>query len=100
MPRVLVVDDDRSIRRTLEKFLQSEGHDVTTASTGREALDAVRAAPDAVLLDLGLPEIDGLTVLEQINKGAHPPQVIVVTARDDMQSTIRAVQLGAYEYLV
>ena len=99
MPRVLVVDDDRSIRRSLEKFLGGEGHDVTTAADGPEAM---RVAPgaDVILLDLGLPGADGFEVLTHVRSTPHPPPVIVVTARDDMQSTVRAIQLGAYEYLV
>ncbi len=99
MTRVLVVDDDRSIRRTLEKFLVGEGYDVATAGDGHEAM---RAAPgaDVVLLDLGLPGADGFEVLTAIRAEPHPPPVVVITAREDMQSTVRAVQLGAYEYLV
>jgi DNA-binding NtrC family response regulator len=97
--RVLVVDDDRSIRRTLEKLLQGEGYDVTTAADGHEAQAAFSAA-DLVLLDLGLPGVDGLTVLETIHACAQPPPVVVLTARDDMQSTVKAVQLGAYDYLI
>jgi len=101
MHKVLVVDDDRSIRRTLEKFLASEGFEVVTASDGREAIDLARSAgADVVLLDLGLPEIDGMQVLSAVQELAHGPSVIVVTARDDMQSTVRAIQLGAYDYLV
>ena len=101
MARVLVVDDDRAIRRTLEKFLQGEGHEVATAGDGREALDACRAGSvDVVLLDLGLPEVDGLGVLGALREDGAGPTTIVVSARDDMQSTIKAIQLGAYEYLV
>ncbi|MBI4510226.1 MAG: sigma-54-dependent Fis family transcriptional regulator [Deltaproteobacteria bacterium] len=101
MTRVLVVDDDRSIRRTLEKFLQGEGYEVLTAQAGPEGLDAIRrGVADAVLLDLGLPEMDGLEVLAQVQDLPSPPPIIVCTARDDMQSTVRAVQLGAYDYLV
>src|SRR5215470_6080521 len=98
-PRVLVVDDDRSIRRTLEKLLGGEGLDVASAADGREALDRVGGC-DLVLLDLGLPEIDGLEVLRRLHEGRDAPPVVVLTARDDMQSTVRAVQLGAYDYLV
>jgi DNA-binding NtrC family response regulator len=99
--RVLVVDDDRSIRRSLEKFLRGEGYDVDTAETGTRAVEALRAGGvDLALLDLGLPELDGLQVLEAVQGLAGLPPVIVVTARDDMQSTVRAVQLGAYDYLV
>ena len=99
MTRVLVVDDDRSIRRSLEKFLTGEGLDVITAGDGPEAM---RVAPgaDVILLDLGLPGADGFEVLTQVRATPHPPPVIVVTARDDMQSTVKAIQLGAYEYLV
>ncbi len=97
--RILVVDDDRSIRRTLEKFLAGEGYEVATAGDGHEALEAYPAA-DLVLLDLGLPELDGLAVLEQVRAAPHPPPVVVLTARDDMTSTVRAIQLGAYDYLV
>jgi DNA-binding NtrC family response regulator len=98
---VLVVDDDRSIRRTLEKFLQGEGHEVPTASDGKEALELIRTAPlDLVLLDLGLPELDGLDVLAAAHELRDAPPILVVTARDDMHSTVRAIQLGAYDYLV
>ncbi len=96
---VLVVDDDRSIRRSLEKFLGGLGYDVRLAADGGEAVAAVGGA-DVVLLDLGLPGADGFEVLQRIRADAHPPPVVVITARDDMQSTVRAVQLGAYEYLV
>jgi DNA-binding NtrC family response regulator len=97
--RVLVVDDDRAIRRTLEKLLAGEGHEVSSASDGRQALEAAAGA-DLVLLDLGLPEVDGLEVLRTLHAGHESPAVIVLTARDDMQSTVRAIQLGAYDYLV
>ncbi|MCB9561196.1 MAG: sigma-54-dependent Fis family transcriptional regulator [Kofleriaceae bacterium] len=99
MTRVLVVDDDRSIRRTLEKFLAGEGYDVVTAGDGVEAR-AVAPGADVILLDLGLPGADGFEVLGAVRAEPHPPPVVVITAREDMQSTVRAVQLGAYEYLV
>jgi DNA-binding NtrC family response regulator len=101
--RVLVADDDRSIRRTFEKLLIKDGYDVVTAASGEEALAVCREAPgvDAVLLDLGMPGMDGLEVLGALRELGRPaPPVIVVTAREDMESTVRAVQLGAYDYLV
>ena len=99
MTRVLVVDDDRSIRRSLEKFLGGLGYDVVTAGDGLEALRAAGGA-DVVLLDLGLPGADGFDVLARLRAEDHPPPVIVITARDDMQSTVKAIQLGAHDYLV
>src|SRR5277367_1027495 len=96
--RILIVDDDRSIRRTLEKFLGGEGYEVATAHDAPAAI----AAPDAdlMLLDLGLPGGSGFDVLTALSDRPRPPTVVVVTARDDMQSTVKAIQLGAYEYLV
>jgi DNA-binding NtrC family response regulator len=101
MVRALVVDDDRSIRRSLEKLLSGEGYEVTTAADGAEALAVLRGSgADVVLLDLGLPGVDGLDVLAQVRALPAPPPVLVITAREDMNSTVRAVQLGAYDYLV
>ncbi len=97
--RILIVDDDRSIRRTLEKFLGGEGHEVTTAQDAPGAIEAADAA-ELMLLDLGLPGGSGFDVLAAIAPRPRPPTVVVVTARDDMQSTVKAIQLGAYEYLV
>ena len=93
------VSIDRSIRRTLEKFLGAEGYEVSTA---HDAPGAIAAAPgvELVLLDLGLPGGSGFDVLSALASHERPPVVVVVTARDDMQSTVKAIQLGAYEYLV
>jgi len=102
--RILIVDDDRSIRRTLEKFLGSEGYDVTTAQDAPGAIASATVAgperPELMLLDLGLPGGSGFDVLAALHDKPAPPTVVVVTARDDMQSTVKAIQLGAYEYLV
>ncbi len=99
MARILIVDDDRSIRRTLEKFLIGEGYEVTTAQDASGAIEAA-AGPDLMLLDLGLPGGSGFDVLAALTDHPLRPTVVVVTARDDMQSTVKAIQLGAYEYLV
>ena len=99
MPRILIVDDDRSIRRTLEKFLGAEGYEVATAHDAPSAIAAVDQA-ELVLLDLGLPGGSGFDVFAALEGREHKPTIVVVTARDDMQSTVKAIQLGAYEYLV
>ena len=84
--RVLVIDDDRSIRRSLEKFLGDLGYAVTTAADGQEGLDALDSVnPDVVLLDLGLPGIDGLEFLERVRGrelrlGDHPALLLAVPA--------------------
>ncbi|MCX5742725.1 MAG: sigma-54 dependent transcriptional regulator [Proteobacteria bacterium] len=98
--RLLIVDDDRSIRRTLEKFLVGEGYEVVTAQDAPGAIAAATADIDLMLLDLGLPGGSGFDVLAALKEREVVPAVVVVTARDDMQSTVRAIQLGAFEYLV
>src|SRR5829696_675727 len=97
--RILIVDDDRSIRRTLEKFLGGEGYDVSTAADAPSAIASAGGA-DLMLLDLGLPGGSGFDVLSALTGRDRRPEIIVVTARDDMQSTVKAIQLGAYEYVV
>jgi DNA-binding NtrC family response regulator len=99
LARILIVDDDRSIRRTLEKFLGGEGYEVATAQDAPAAIAAADSA-ELMLLDLGLPGGSGFDVLTALAERPRPPTVVVVTARDDMQSTVKAIQLGAYEYLV
>ncbi len=98
---VLVIDDDRSIRRTLEKFLTDLGYAVSTAEDGPRGLAAIeQGGHDVVLLDLGLPGLDGLDVLERVQGREGIAPIVVITARDDMKSTVTAIQRGAYDYLV
>ncbi len=98
---ILVVDDDRSIRRSLEKFLGDLGYAVSTAEDGPGGLAAIeQGGIDLVLLDLGLPGLDGLEVLARLQGREGMPPVVVITARDDMRSTITATQRGAWDYLV
>jgi two-component system response regulator AtoC len=101
--RILIVDDDRSIRRTLEKFLSGEGFEVTTAIDAPSAIAAVTSSSgsiDVMLLDLGLPGGSGFDVLSALQGKHDAPAIVVITARDDMSSTVKAIQLGAYEYMV
>lgn len=99
MARVLVVEDDRDIAESLELFLRSDGHRTERAHDGRRALELVRSAqPDLVLLDLGLPELDGLEVLKAIRAGSDLP-VIVVTARREEVDELLGLGLGADDYV-
>ena len=98
--RILVVDDERLIRWSLEQTLEKAGYDVETAEDGAAAIAAVRQeAPDLVLLDLKLPDIDGLEVLRQV-KGAHADvPVVIMTAYADVGTAVEAMRLGAYDYV-
>ncbi len=100
MARILVVDDDRSIRRTLEKFLSELGYDVATAVDGPDAQKQMAAEPpDVVLLDINLPGMDGLTLLKTMKEAGALPPTIIISAHGDMRTTIQAIQHGAYDYL-
>jgi two-component system, OmpR family, KDP operon response regulator KdpE len=99
MARVLVVDDEPAIRRLLRQTLERAGHDVIDAADARAALAAVaQDAPDAVLLDLGLPGRDGLELVPVI---ARTPGValLVVSARDATEDKVTALDLGADDYV-
>ncbi len=98
--KILVVDDDCTIRRNLVRFLQSEGYEALEAANGDEALTSFRAAdPDAVLLDLKMPGRDGLEVLGELGPALADLPVIVVTAFGGSAAAIEAMRRGAYDYL-
>jgi two-component system, OmpR family, KDP operon response regulator KdpE len=96
---VLVVDDDPPIRRFLKAGLENEGYVLVEAATGQEGItQAATRAPDLVLLDLGLPDIDGLEVLRRIREWSAVP-IIVLTARGQEGDKIRALDSGADDYV-
>lgn len=100
MASVVIVEDDPSIRTSLRSALEDQGHAVATSATGMGALDlVVRSEPDVVLLDLGLPDIDGLKVLAML-RGVTSVPVIVITARDDDPTIVAALDSGADDYVV
>ena len=97
--KVLIVEDDAHIRRLLRVALERAGYGVSEAGTAREGLSLVDIAkPDAVLLDLGLPDRDGLELIQLI-KTRSQATVIVVSARDDTSEKVAALDLGADDYV-
>ncbi|AEG48719.1 two component transcriptional regulator, winged helix family [Sphingobium chlorophenolicum L-1] len=97
--RILVVDDEVHIRRLLQGTLKRAGYDVVEAVNATEALEqARRAKPDAMLLDLGLPDRDGLEII-QLLKAATPAPIIVVSAREATEQKVAALDLGAHDYV-
>jgi DNA-binding response OmpR family regulator len=100
MTAVLIIEDDPAIRTAIIRTLGASGHVVTSAATGIAGLtSAVDDNPDVVVLDLGLPDIDGLRVLSMVRAVSQVP-VIVATARDDERVIVRALDAGADDYLV
>jgi len=98
-PLVLIVDDDPAIRRLLRTSLGAEGYRTIEAARGAEALAAAAATPpDLVLLDLGLPDLDGIEVLRRL-RAASPVPVVVLSAREDERGKVAALDLGADDYV-
>jgi len=97
--RILVVDDEPNILASVVPLLRARGYEVFTAMTGRAALEAVdRDAPDLLLLDLGLPDIDGVVVCSQIRE-THNTPIVVLSARGAEHDKVRALDAGADDYV-
>ncbi len=97
--RILVVDDEQAIRRYLRASLNAHGYIVSEASNGREALDAVASDhPDMLILDLGLPDLDGLEVTRRLREWSHIP-IIILSVREQERDKIAALDAGADDYL-
>jgi two-component system, OmpR family, KDP operon response regulator KdpE len=98
--RVLVVDDEPAILRFLHASLVSQGYIVSTAANARTALDMVRkGAADLIVLDLGLPDVDGLDVVRQIRDGGETLPIIILSSRDNESAKVKAFDLGADDYV-
>jgi two-component system KDP operon response regulator KdpE len=98
-PRILVVDDEPAIRRFLHNLLPSRGYVSSEVESGQEALAAARSErPDAIILDLGLPDLDGIEVTRQL-RALTPVPIIILSVRDREQDKIAALDAGADDYL-
>jgi two-component system, OmpR family, response regulator MprA len=99
-PRVLVVEDDEDIAQALQRSLRMEGYEVRAAADGPAALESGRSfAPDLVILDLGLPGIDGVDVAKSLRADDDVP-ILILTARDALESRVEGLDAGADDYLV
>jgi DNA-binding response OmpR family regulator len=97
---ILVVDDKANVRQLLDEYLTQQGFHVVTATNGREALYAARQEnPDVILLDIMMPEMDGLQFLEHYRREKTVP-VIILTARDEESDTVVGLELGADDYVL
>jgi len=100
-PRILVVDDDPAIRRLLRTVLSTQGYSVTEAADGNSALQAALISPsaDLLLLDLTLPDMDGFQVIRELRASGSTVPIIVLSNRNDESAKVRALDLGADDYL-
>jgi two-component system response regulator MprA len=100
--KILVVDDERAVRDSLRRALELQGYEVELASDGAEALErlAANGQPDAVVLDILMPGIDGLEVCRQIRRRGYGVPVLMLTARDAVGDRVEGLDAGADDYLV
>jgi two-component system, NtrC family, response regulator AtoC len=97
---VLIIDDERLLCKQLEKALSQEGHEVVTAYTGKDGIEiAKRENPDVVLLDLRLPDVDGLEVLGNLTGLEPVPNTIMMTAHGNIEVAVAAIKKGAYDFI-
>jgi DNA-binding response OmpR family regulator len=100
-PRVLVVEDDDAIAQVLQRSLRMEGYEVRIAGNGTAALDEAHGfLPDLLILDLGLPGLDGVEVAKALRKSGDDVPILVLTARDGVEARVEGLDAGADDYLV
>lgn len=99
--RILIVDDDRAVRDALRRALTLAGYEVQLAEDGEQALERiVQSVPDAAVLDVGLPGIDGLEVCERLRRLGNRVPILILTARDEVSDRIDGLDAGADDYMV
>jgi two-component system response regulator MprA len=99
--RILVVDDDRAVREALRRTLTLAGYEVQQAEDGEQALEQIgQSLPDAVVLDVGLPGIDGIEVCKRVRRLGNRVPILILTARDAVSDRIEGLDAGADDYLV
>jgi DNA-binding response OmpR family regulator len=99
--RVLVVEDDQEIAQVLQRSLRMEGYDVKVTGDGAKALDETQAfVPDLIVLDLGLPGMDGIEVARTLRRDKNDTPILILTARDALDSRVEGLDVGADDYLV
>ena len=98
--RVLLVEDSASLSVLYQQYLTKAGYEVTAATSGKEALRALAEMPDALALDLGLPDMDGLDLLKHVQTLEQPPSVVVITSNASLSNAVDAMRHGAFDYLV
>jgi two-component system KDP operon response regulator KdpE len=98
-PKVLVIDDEPPIRKLLRMGLTSQGYEVLDAANGKAALELLAKEPDLVILDLGLPDVDGLDLLRTLRHRQENLPIVVLSSRGDEAGKVAALDLGADDYV-
>ena len=99
-PRILVIDDEEGVRKSLRMILEYDGYDVTEAATGEEGVKLIeREAPDLVFLDIKMPGMDGLEVLQKVRHLIEAMPVVVISGHGDINTAVEATKLGAFDFI-
>ena len=99
-PSILIVDDEKAARYGMKKILQKDNYTVHEAKDGAEALQVIKTHhPELVFLDINMPQLDGMKVLETITAMKNPPLVVIVTAYGSEKIAVEAMKKGAYDYI-
>jgi DNA-binding response OmpR family regulator len=99
--RILVVEDDEEIAQVLQRSLRLEGYEVKLAADGVQGLEEAHAfLPDLIVLDLGLPRLDGVDVAKRLREGGDEVPILILTARDALEARVEGLDVGADDYLV
>ncbi|HET9705532.1 MAG TPA: response regulator, partial [Vicinamibacterales bacterium] len=99
-PRILVIDDEEGIRSSLKMILEYDGYDVMLAATGEEGVKLLdRETPDLVFLDIKMPGMDGLEVLQKLQHLVETTPIVVISGHADMATAIKATKLGAFDFI-
>ena len=98
--KVLIIDDERSIRNTLKEILEFEGHEAVTAEDGKQGLDkALSDAFDAIFCDIKMPVMDGNEVLDALVKAGCEASVIMISGHGDIDTAVKCIKKGAYDFI-
>ena len=100
MARILLIDDDNSLREVVRFILDDAGHQVLSAADGAAGLELLTREPDLVITDIRMPGMDGMEVLRRVRETLAPPPVIMLTAHGTVEQAVEAMQLGAFTYLL
>ena len=99
-PRILIVDDEAAIRDSLKMTLEYDGYDVMQAATGEEGVKLIeREAPDLVFLDIKMPGMDGLEVLQKLRHLVEITPIVVISGHADITTAVEATRLGAFDFI-
>lgn len=98
--KILIIDDEKGIRSSLKGILEDEGYSIKTANTGEDCLKLIEWQNfDLILLDIWLPEMDGIEVLKKIKKRDENPQIVMISGHGTVETAVKATKLGAYDFL-